>query len=93
MTRTAKAWLGAGLLIFGLCGHLVSAYLIRANPLAFPDHIKGFFFIAGVTGVIIAALGWLFWRRRPDITWFVFCAVQALFGLVVTGLTLSGRVH
>lgn len=90
MTRNAKIRLGIGLLGLGLSGHLVSAYLIRANPLAFPDHIKGFLLIAGATGIIVAVLGWLFWRRRPEVTWLVWCAVQAVMGIVVIGLTLGG---
>ncbi len=76
MITKQKAWLGVALLVLGLSGHLVSAYIIRANPLAFPDHIKGYLLIAAVTGVLIAGLGWLFWRKRTDITWLVWCAVQ-----------------
>jgi hypothetical protein len=90
MISPSQRWLGIALLIAGLCGHLVSAYLIRANPLAFPDHIKGFFFIAAATGVIIAALGWFCWRSRRDITWLVFCSVQAIMGLVVLIMTMNG---
>ena len=93
MTRNTKVWLGVGLLVLGLCGHLVSAYVIRANPLAFPDHIKGFLFIAVASGAIIAALGWLFWRRRPAITWLAWCATQTVMGVIVLGLTLSGMVR
>jgi hypothetical protein len=88
-----QRWLGVALLVLGLCGHLVSAYIIRMNPLAYPDHLKGFVFIAVVTGILIAGLGWLFWRRRPDVTWFVWCTTQTVMGLIVLGLTLSGMVH
>jgi hypothetical protein len=90
MISPSKRWLGAALLVAGLTGHLVSAYSIRANPRAFPDHLAGFFGIAAVTGVIIAALGWFFWRSRRDITWLIFCSVQAIIGLVVLLMTING---
>jgi hypothetical protein len=82
--------IGVMLLVVGLLGHLVSAYTIRANPRAFPDHLEGFFGIAVATGIIIMGLGWLFWRGRHDITWLVFGAVQAIAGIAVLGLTLRG---
>jgi len=90
---STQIWLGVTLLVLGLCGHLVSAYIIRMNPLAYPDHLKGFVFIAVVTGLLIAALGWFFWRRRPAITWLVWCATQTVMGVIVLGLTLSGMVR
>jgi hypothetical protein len=90
MITKQKAWLGVVLLVLGLSGHLVSAYIIRANPLAFPDHIKGYLLIAAATGILIAGLGWLFWRKRTDITWLVWCAVQFVMGIVVIALTLRG---
>lgn len=85
-----QIWLGVVVLVLGLLGHLVSAYMIRLNPRAYPDHIEGFIGIAVVTGIIIAGLGRLFWRGRRDITWMIFCALQALMGLVVLGFTLNG---
>ena len=36
-----------------------------------------------MTGVIIAGLGWRFWKGRRDITLLVIGAVQALAGLAV----------
>jgi len=88
-----RIWLGAILLVFGLLGHLGSAYLIRTNPRAYSDHLIGFFGIAVVTGVIIAATGRFFWRGRHDITWIVFGAVQAVMGLVVFAVTTLGVYH
>ena len=36
-----------------------------------------------VTGLIIAGLGWRFWKGRHDITLLIVGAVQALFGVWV----------
>ena len=78
-----KIWLGAVLLGLGLLGHLLAAQAIGGSPVAYGHHIFGFFLILLVSGVIIAGLGWLFWRGRHDITLLAIGAVQALFGVAV----------
>jgi hypothetical protein len=76
-------WLGVLLLVVGFLGHYFAARAIGGTYIAFRDHIAGFFMILVVTGLIIAGLGWKFWKGRNDITLFVIGAVQALFGIVV----------
>jgi hypothetical protein len=76
-------WLGALLLVVGFLGHYFAARAIGGSYLAFRDHIGGFFLILGVTGAIIAGLGWKFWRGRTDITLLIVGIVQALFGVFV----------
>ncbi|MFL5606635.1 MAG: hypothetical protein ACJ8AD_09335 [Gemmatimonadaceae bacterium] len=78
--RTALAVV---LLVVGLLGHLLAARAIGGSHMAYQHHIFGFFLILLVTGAIIAALGWRFWRGRRDIMALVIGAVQALFGLVI----------
>jgi hypothetical protein len=83
--RTDKRliWLGALLLVVGFLGHFFAARAIGGSYIAFRDHILGFFVILVVTGAIIAGLGRLFWKGRPDITVLIIGIVQALFGIVV----------
>ena len=78
-----RIWLGVVLLALGLLGHLLAAQAIGGYFIAYRDHIAGFVFILVVTGAIIAALGWRFWKGRHDITVLTIGAVQALFGLAV----------
>ena len=78
-----KIWLSAVLLGLGLLGHLLAAQGIGGSAVAYQHHIFGFFLILLVSGAIIAGLGWLFWRRRHDITLLAIAAVQALFGILV----------
>jgi hypothetical protein len=82
-TDKRLTWLGALLLVVGFLGHYFAARAIGGTYIAFRDHIAGFFMILVVTGLIIAGLGWKFWKGRNDITLFVIGAVQALFGIVV----------
>jgi hypothetical protein len=76
-------WLGAILLVLGLLGHVFAARAIGGSWIAYRDHVFGFFLGLVVFGVVAAALGRRFWRRRPDITLLVVGVAQALFGLVV----------
>jgi uncharacterized membrane protein HdeD (DUF308 family) len=77
-----RIWVGIVLLVLGLIGHLYAAHA-TGGRVAYTHHVFGFFLILVVTGAIIAALGWRFWRFRPDITVLTVGAVQALFGLLV----------
>ena len=78
-----RIWVGIVLLVLGLIGHLYAAHATGGSRVAYTHHVLGFFLILVVTGAIIAALGWRFWRSRPDITVLTVGAVQALFGLLV----------
>ncbi|HEY2067331.1 MAG TPA: hypothetical protein VGG84_15355 [Gemmatimonadaceae bacterium] len=77
------AWLGAILLAVGLLGHLLAAQAIGGTYVAYRDHIVGFVGLTFVSGLIIAGLGWRFWKGRHDITLLILGAVQALLGLLV----------
>lgn len=81
--RSRWIWLGAILLAVGLSGHLLAARAIGGYYVAYRDHIFGFLFLTLVSGVIIAALGWRFWKGRHDITLLILGAVQAIFGAVI----------
>ncbi len=81
--RHLRMWLGVALLAAGLLGHLLSAHAIGGNYVAYRDHIFGFFLLTIVAGVIIAGLGWRFWRGRHDITLLTLGAVQAILGFVI----------
>lgn len=76
-------WTGGLLLVLGLLGHLYAAHAMGGSRVAYTHHVFGFFLILVVTGAIIAALGWRFWRSRPDVTVLAVGAVQALLGLLV----------
>jgi hypothetical protein len=77
------AWLGLVLLVIGFLGHFFAARAIGGSYIAFRDHIFGFFLILVVSGLIIAGLGWRFWKGRNDITLLIIGVVQALFGIFV----------
>lgn len=78
-----RIWVGIVLLVLGLIGHLYAAHAMGGSRVAYTHHVFGFFLILVVTGAIIAALAWRFWRSRPDIIVLAVGAVQALFGLLV----------
>ena len=81
--RQSLTWLGVVLLIVGFLGHYFAARAIGGSYIAYRDHIFGFFLILLVTGLIIAGLGWRFWKGRRDITVFIVGLVQALLGIWV----------
>ena len=81
--RQSLTWLGVVLLIVGFLGHYFAARAIGGTYIAYRDHIFGFFVILLVTGLIIAGLGWRFWKGRRDITVFIIGLVQALLGVWV----------
>jgi len=75
--------LGVILLVVGFLGHYFAARAIGGSYIAYRDHIFGFFVILLVTGLIIAGLGWRFWKSRRDITLLIVGLVQALLGVWV----------
>ena len=75
--------LGVILLVIGFLGHYFAARAIGGSYIAYRDHIFGFFVILLVTGLIIAGLGWRFWKGRRDITLLTVGLVQALLGVWV----------
>jgi hypothetical protein len=75
--------LGVILLVVGFFGHYFAARAIGGSHIAYRDHIFGFFVILLVTGLIIAGLGWRFWKGRRDITLLIVGVVQALLGIWV----------
>ncbi|MDP9278297.1 MAG: hypothetical protein M3P00_02670 [Gemmatimonadota bacterium] len=76
-------WLGVLLIAVGFLGHFFAARAIGGTYIAYRDHIFGFFAILVVTGLIIAGLGWRFWKGRRDITLLIVGVVQALLGVWV----------
>jgi len=81
--RQGLTWLGVILLVVGFLGHYFAARAIGGSYIAYRDHIFGFFLILLVTGLIIAGLGWRFWKGRRDITVLLIGLVQALLGIWV----------
>ena len=81
--RQTLTSLGVVLLVVGFLGHYFAARAIGGSYIAYRDHIFGFFLILLVTGLIIAGLGWRFWKGRRDITVFIIGLVQALLGIWV----------
>lgn len=81
--RRLRVWLGVTLLGVGLLEHLLSAQAIGGQFIAYRDHLFGFFLLTTVAGVIIAGLGWRFWRGRHDITLLTLGGVQAILGFIV----------
>ena len=79
----------AALLGLGLAAHLWAAHLGGGSAVHYGHHVFGFFLILAVTGGVIAGLGWLFWRSRPDLTLIAVGAVQLLFGVLVVVDALS----
>lgn len=76
-------WFGALFLVLGLLGHVFAAQAIGGSRIAYTHHVFGFFVGLVFFGAVAAALGWRFWKHRPDITLLVVGVAQALFGLVV----------
>ena len=82
-TARLRRWLGITLLGVGLLGHLLAAQAIGGYYIAYRDHIVGFLLLTTITGVIVAGLGWRFWRGCNDITLLTLGGVQALLGFVI----------
>lgn len=73
----------AVLLAGGLLGHLVAAYLNGGSSIAYTHHILGFFFIAAVTGLPIAGVTWLFWRKQRNRALIILALIQLVLGVMV----------
>ena len=78
-----RASLGVALLLAGLSGHLFAARAIGGYYIAYRDHIFGFFLLTTVSIVIVAALGWKFWKGRHDLTLLIVGVLQAIAGLLI----------
>jgi hypothetical protein len=83
MTNQQRTWLGVFLIVVGFFGHFFAARAIGGTYIAYRDHMAGFFGALVITGAIIAVLGRLFWKGRPDITLLIIGVVQAAFGIFV----------
>ena len=81
--RRLRTWLGVVLLAIGLCGHLFAARALGGYYIAYRDHIFGFCIILVVTGAIVAALGWRYWKGRYDVMLLVIGAIQAVIGAII----------
>ena len=81
--EAVRSALGVVLLVAGLLGHVLAARAIGGSSVAYRHHVFGFFLILLVTGAVVAAVGWRFWRGRRDVTVLLIGLVQALFGLFV----------
>lgn len=81
--KSRWTWLGLILLVAGFLGHYFAARAIGGTYIAYRDHIAGFVFLTLVSGAIVAAFGWRFWKGRHDITLLIVGALQAVIGYVV----------
>lgn len=81
--RRLRLWIGVALLAVALLEHLLSARAIGGYYIAYRDHILGFLLLTAIAGVIIAGLGWRFWRGRHDITLLALGLVQAIAGFAI----------
>ena len=68
------------LLIGGLLGHVIAAYVSGGSGIAYFHHIAGFFLIAAVTGLPILGLTRLLARAHMNRALLVFALVQFLIG-------------
>ena len=81
--RRSWLWLGVLLLIAGLSGHLFAARAIGGYYIAYRDHVLGFVLFTVVASLIVAPLGWKFWKGRPELTLLIVGAVQAILGFLI----------
>ena len=76
-------WLAVMLLVAGFAGHFFAARAIGGSYIAYRDHMVGFVGLTIISGVIVAALGWRFWRGRNDISLLIVGTLQFLLGVYV----------
>src|SRR5688500_8646473 len=69
------------LLVIGLLGHVLAAWLMGGHRIAYIHHVGGFFLLLAVTGPVIAALGYRLWRTHTAALLLGIAAVQMLLGL------------
>lgn len=81
--RRIGTWLGSILLIVGFLGHFFAARAIGGTYLAYRDHMAGFFGLTILSGAVVAAIGWKFWKGRTDITWLIIGVIQAAIGVLI----------
>src|SRR5687768_5617460 len=73
----------AAMLLGGLLGHVAAAQLMGGSGTAYFHHIGGFFLIAAITGLPIAGLTFLFWRRQRNRALLAFALIQLVLGILV----------
>ena len=73
----------AGLLAGALLGHVIAAHLGGGSRIDYVHHIGGFFLIAAITGLPIAGLTRLFWRRHYNAALLIFGLIQLVLGVLV----------
>jgi hypothetical protein len=78
-----RIWLGVILLTVGLVGHLLAANAEGGRAIHYRHHIFGFVLLSVVSGILLAGLGRLFWRGRPDLTLLILGGLQTIFGLLI----------
>lgn len=83
MRRPLNLWLGVGLLLGGLAGHVRAAQAIGGSYVAYRDHLFGFALLTVVSTVLFVAVGLKFWRGRHDITLLCVGVMQAAIGVFV----------
>ncbi len=88
--RKPPAKLVAGLLVAGLLGHIVAAHLNGGSRIAYVHHILGFFLIAAITGLPVAAFVW-FRRQHRNGALIAFGLIQVAFGILVIVTEVGAR--
>ena len=74
-------WLGLLFLMVGLLGHALAARADGGTYADYRNHLLGLAGMCVASGLLVAAAGALFWKRRLDITILVVGALQAVLGV------------
>lgn len=75
--------IGTILVVAGLIGHVLAAYLNGGSAIAYQHHIIGFVIILAVSGAALGLLARFVWRGRIGLTMLWLGIVQAAFGALV----------